>query len=115
MATPTEAPSAPPPPNRPARAPRPFPGRSQARALPPRDPSSADDSWVDLVADEVQALLAEHGLEMELCVWFDPVAEVLHGVGFDGSPVRYFQSLGTGPSPAVGPKGPPSVKASSPS
>ena len=34
------------------------------------------DAWVDQVADEVQALLREHGLEMELCVWYDPVTHV---------------------------------------
>ena len=52
-----------------------------------------NDAWVDLVADEVQALLREHGLEMELCVWYDPIGEHLHAVGFDGSAARYFRSL----------------------
>ncbi len=51
------------------------------------------DAWVDRVTDQVQALLSEHGLEMELCVWSDPVAEHMHAVGFDGSAARYFRSL----------------------
>ncbi len=57
---------------------------------------STDDAWVDLVADEVQALLAEHGLELELVVFYDKVTEVLHAVGFSGAPARYFRSLDTG-------------------
>ncbi len=93
MATPTEAPSTPLPPNRPARAPRPFPGRSRARALPPHDPS--DDSWVDLITAEVEALLQERGLDLELLVFYDPRAgaEMLHAAGYDGSPARYFQCV----------------------
>jgi hypothetical protein len=67
--------------------------RSQARLKPNRDPT--DDSWVDRVADSVQELLAAEGLEMELVVWYDPLCETLHSVGFDGSPARYFRSLAT--------------------
>ena len=53
------------------------------------------DAWVDQVADEVTAVLNEHGLELELCVFFDPIAEYLHAVGYDGSAARYFRSLGS--------------------
>ena len=68
--------------------------RAHGHATNERHPEG-DDSWVDQVADEVQALLRVHGLEMELCVWYDPVAEYLHAVGFDGSAARYFRSLST--------------------
>ncbi|MDE1819531.1 MAG: hypothetical protein KGJ23_06550 [Euryarchaeota archaeon] len=64
-----------------------------------------DDSWVDQVADEIQALLAEHGLELELVVFYDNQTEILHATGLDGSPARYFRSLesegGTGSSGAT--------------
>ena len=67
------------------------PNRAPRPATTDRTPT--DDSWVDQVADEVQALLREHGLEMELCVWYDPIGEHLHAIGFDGSAARYFRSL----------------------
>jgi hypothetical protein len=51
------------------------------------------DAWVDQVADEVTAVLNEHGLELELCVFYDPLTATLHGTGYDGSPARYFRSL----------------------
>lgn len=51
------------------------------------------DAWVDRVADEVQALLRERGLDLELLVMYDKVTEVLHAVGFSGAPARYFRSL----------------------
>ncbi len=57
-----------------------------------------NDAWVDLVADEVQALLREHGLDFELLVMFDPICEQLHAVGYDGAPARFFQSLETDPA-----------------
>lgn len=66
---------------------------TRARLPPNERHPEGDDSWIDRVADEVQALLREHGLEMELCVFFDSVAEHLHAVGFDGSGARYFRSL----------------------
>ncbi|MDG7006390.1 MAG: hypothetical protein JRM86_05590 [Nitrososphaerota archaeon] len=47
------------------------------------------------MADEVTALLREHGLELELCAFYDPIGEMLHGVGFDGSPARFFRSIET--------------------
>lgn len=73
--------------------------RDRARRTPVRDP--ADDAWVDRIADTVQDLLAEEGLEMEMCVWYDPVTEQLHAVGFDGAPARYFRcAAGEQPSPA---------------
>jgi hypothetical protein len=59
-----------------------------------------DDSWVDVVADEVGALLREHGLDLELCVWYDPICETLHAVGYDGSAARYFRSLESDGSPS---------------
>ncbi len=38
---------------------------------------------------------------MEMCVWYDPVTEQLHAVGFDGAPARYFRcAAGEQPSPA---------------
>ncbi len=76
----------------------------------PTERKPEDDSWVDRVADQVQVLLSEHGLEMELCVWYDPVAEYLLAVGFDGSAARYFRSLEsdrTEEPPAGGPVGAP--------
>ena len=73
--------------------------RDRARRNAARDPS--DDSWVDRVADTVQDLLAEEGLEMEMCVWYDPVTEQLHAVGFDGAPARYFRCAASEqPSPS---------------
>ena len=54
---------------------------------------STDDAWVDRVADEVTALLAQRGLDLELLVMYDKVTEVLHAVGFSGAPARYFRSL----------------------
>jgi hypothetical protein len=48
---------------------------------------------VDHVADEVQALLREHGLAFGLCVFFDAVTETLHAVGYDGAAARYFRAL----------------------
>ena len=54
---------------------------------------SEDDSWVDRTTDRVAEVLREEGLDMELVVFFDPIAEVLHAVGYDGSAARYFRSL----------------------
>lgn len=53
----------------------------------------ADDSWVDQVADRLTEILAEEGLQLELVVFYDPIAETLHAIGFDGAPTRYFSSL----------------------
>ena len=63
--------------------------------LPPDGPCppSLGDAWVDEIADEVAALLAERGLDLELLVMYDKVTEVLHAVGFSGAPARYFRSL----------------------
>ncbi len=69
----------------------PTPKRATSNERHPK----GDDSWVDQVADEVTAVLREHGLELELCVFYDVVTETLHATGFDGSPARYFRSLET--------------------
>lgn len=53
-----------------------------------------DDGWVDRVADRVTEILREHGLELELLVFYQPEAEMLHAVGYDGSAQRYFHALG---------------------
>ena len=59
-----------------------------------REPNANhEDAWVDGIADEVTALLAERGLDLELLVMHDKVTEVLHGVGFSGAPARCFRSL----------------------
>ena len=58
---------------------------------------SSDDSWVDPVADQVQAPLRKHGFEMEVCVWYDPIGEHLHALGYDGSAQRYFHALESSP------------------
>lgn len=55
------------------------------------DPSS--DAWVDAVADSTASLLSEEGLDLELIVFYDPITETLHAVGYDGAPARYFRSL----------------------
>lgn len=78
--------------------------RRTARRVPSKR-TEGDDSWVDRVADSVQSLLAEEGLDMEMIVWFDPVTETLHAVGFDGAPARYFRSLES-PAPAGAPARP---------
>jgi hypothetical protein len=67
------------------------------------------DAWVDQVADEVQALLREHGLDFELLVMFDPICEQLHAVGYDGAPRAYFagRDATTGPSDSPAPRGNP--------
>ncbi len=52
-----------------------------------------DDGWVDRVADRVTALLREEGLELELVVFYQPEAEMLHAVGYGGSAQRYFHAL----------------------
>ena len=70
----------------------------------------ADDRWVDLVADRVSEVLTEERLTLELLVFYDPVAEVLHAVGYDGAPARYFQCTSGGhPAsvPRAGPARPP--------
>ncbi|MDE1882135.1 MAG: hypothetical protein KGI89_16495 [Euryarchaeota archaeon] len=68
--------------------------RTPSAPLPyPTDRNPDDDSWVDRVADEVGDLLRQHGLDMEMVVFYDPVDEQLHAVGFDGNPARYFRSL----------------------
>jgi hypothetical protein len=79
------------------------------RARQPPNNRPDDDAWVDQVADEVQALLREHGLEMELCVWYDPITEQLHGVGYDGAPARFFANLpsSSAPSDSQAPRGNP--------
>ena len=33
------------------------------------------------------------GLEVELCVWYDPIGEHLHALGYDASAQRYFHAL----------------------
>ena len=75
---------------------------TRARRPEPND-RTQDDSWVDGVADEVQALLREHGLDFELCVFFDAVTETLHAVGYDGAPARYFQCVPSSPTPSESP------------
>lgn len=75
-----------------------MPKSTLTRERHPPNERLKGDAWVDQVADEVQALLHEHGLDMELCVWYDPITEVMHGIGFDGSPARYFRSLEPSPS-----------------
>ena len=86
-----------------------MPKSTPTRERLPTNNYPHDDTWVDRVADEVQALLAEQGLEMELCVFFDPIAEVMHGVGFDGNPARFFRSLESDgrPSGSPSPRGNP--------
>ena len=56
------------------------------------DPPCGEDGWVDVVADEVTSLLDEEGLQLELVVFYDPTTEVLHAVGYDGAPARYFRT-----------------------
>ncbi|MDE1820932.1 MAG: hypothetical protein KGJ23_11235 [Euryarchaeota archaeon] len=64
--------------------------------------TTEDDSWVDRVADEVQALLRREGLDLELVVFYDRVTEMLHAVGYDGAPARYFRCTpGEAPLPAT--------------
>lgn len=63
----------------------------------PTERKPEDDSWVDQVADQVQALLAEHGLELELVVFYDKLTQTLHAVGFSGAPARYFRILESNP------------------
>ena len=75
---------------------------------PPNDRPKGD-AWVDQVADEVQALLREHGLDFELLVMFDPICEQLHAVGYDGAPRAYFagRDAFTGPSDSPASRGNP--------
>lgn len=54
---------------------------------------------MDVVADEAGDLLSEEGLDLELIVFYDPLTETLHAVGYDGAPARYFRSL-EGSAPA---------------
>lgn len=65
----------------------------------------AEDGWVDVVADETSSLLAEDGLQLELVVFYDPVTEVLHAVGYDGAPARYFRAIESGPVGGAGDPG----------
>ena len=89
--------------------------RSKSRLKPDNtrpattDRTSTDDSWVDRVADQVQALLRKHGLDFELLVMFDPITEQLHAVGYDGAPRAYFAGRDaiTGPSDSPAPRGNP--------
>ena len=71
--------------------------------------SPGDDSWVDVVTDEVQALLMEHGLELELVAFYDPVGEMLQATGYDGAPSRFMATVGSnsGPSDSPAPRGNP--------
>lgn len=48
---------------------------------------------MDVVADEAASLLSDDGLDLELIVFYDPLTETLHAVGYDGAPARYFRSL----------------------
>jgi hypothetical protein len=79
------------------------------------DRAHGDDSWVDPIADDVSALLRESGLQMELVVFYDPITETLHAVGYDGSAQRYFTALGTEgasvPQPRAAPNSASSVDA----
>lgn len=52
-----------------------------------------NDAWVERIADDVIALLRPHGLDLELLVVYDRVTEMLHAVGYDGAPSRYFRTL----------------------
>ena len=72
----------------------------QRQRQPPKARSQGDDAWVDQVADQVQDLLKEQGLEMELLVFYDSVTEVLHATGFDGAPARYFRGLEAAGAPS---------------
>jgi hypothetical protein len=73
-------------------APRPAP-RRRPRPAASRGGAKEEDGWVDIVADEVGDLLAEEGLDLELLVFYDPLTETLHAVGYDGAPARYFRTL----------------------
>ncbi len=67
------------------------------------DLPGGEDGWVDVVADEVTSLLDEEGLQLELVVFYDPTTEVLHAVGYDGAPARYFRTKEEGALRALGP------------
>lgn len=43
----------------------------------PTNPARDNDAWTDDVADRVQAILREEGLELELVVFYDSLTEVL--------------------------------------
>lgn len=67
---------------------------------------AANDAWVDQTADRVASLLSEEGLSMEMVVFYDPLTETIHAIGYDGAPSRYFGNLETRvPTPAL-PAGP---------
>lgn len=69
-----------------ARAPNPL---ARANAADGAD----EDGWVDVVADEMTRILKDDGLQLELLVFYDPITECLHAVGYDGAPGRYLRSL----------------------
>lgn len=71
------------------------PNPRRRRPLPrsSRGGETAEEGWVDVVADDVATLLSEEGLDLELIVFYDPLTETLHAVGYDGAPARYFRSL----------------------
>lgn len=48
---------------------------------------------MDVVFDDAASLLEEERLDLELLVFYDPVTETLHAVGYDGAPARYFRVL----------------------
>lgn len=84
--------------------PGPAPRKSSSGTVLTRS-TKDNDAWVDLVADRVQAILREEGLDLELLVFYDAITEVLHAVGFDGAPARYFANL-PAPSDTAGPAPP---------
>lgn len=76
-----------------------LPQPEHRRATNNRTPG--EDSWVDVVADGVGDLLREEGLDCELIVFYDPLTETLHAVGYDGAPARYFRGLEADGGPSV--------------
>lgn len=81
---------------------RAMPNSTPTRQRQPPNQRPEDDAWTDDVADRVQALLREEGLELELVVFYDSLTEVLHAVGYDGAPARFFASY-PAPSDSAGP------------
>lgn len=95
-----------------------MPATDDPCALPPKTPpipptappngkgarrtQGGSDGWVDTVADDAAGRLAEEGLELELLVFYDPLTETLHAVGYDDAPARYFRALETAPARSSG-------------
>lgn len=70
-----------------------MPKSTPTRQRHPPKERPQGDAWVDDVTDEVQALLSEHGLELEMVAFYDPLTHVFPYCSSDALPGTVLSRL----------------------